>query len=195
MEQGTGKGLGGGWTLRSSSLSTLWKWLACEWVQSVEKVFFESLPAPMYFPISARMIIKVNSPWKNTCQYASCTFFSLYSRKAKFLRLARERCRWTELYLKEETRENIRGSRLDLSRSVRGSCSFRFCRGLYTRDYFYSTLGTEIYRNERNSFVWLMRNTMFSGPINDFAGENGRIRIRFYVSLYLRIWFRVYATL
>lgn len=52
--------------------------------------------------ISARMarIIKVNSPWKNTCQYASCTFFSLYSRKAKFLRLARERCRWTELYLK-----------------------------------------------------------------------------------------------
>lgn len=100
MEQGTGKGLGGGWTLRSSSLSTLWKWLACERVQSVEKVFFESLPAPMYFPISARMIIKVNSPWKNTCQYASCTFFSLYSRKAKFLRLARERCRWTELYLK-----------------------------------------------------------------------------------------------
>lgn len=26
---------------------------------------------------------------------------------------------------------------------------------------------------------------MFSGPINDFAGENGRIRIRFYVSSYL----------
>lgn len=111
--------------------------------------------SPRQCIISARMarIIKVNSPWKNTCQYASCTFFSLYSRKAKFLRLARERCRWTELYLKGETRENIRGSRLDLSRSVRGSCSFRFCRGLYTRDYFYSTLGTEIYRNERNSFV------------------------------------------
>lgn len=26
---------------------------------------------------------------------------------------------------------------------------------------------------------------MFSGPINDFAGENGRIRIRLYVSSYL----------